>query len=196
MANRWATAIPFEISNYDNPESIRFKKYATGTHLVVHGIEVEAGLTPKEVVWQRGKDKLFHYESTREKKYPIPVLLVYAPILRPYILDLVPGNSFVEFLLREGFKVYLLDWGNAGPEDRHLSLEDWILDYMPEAVEGVLTDSTAEGLTLFSRNSENYFDPDSIVQAFGNVPEDFFKRVAETRASSLKPLPDFAGSYV
>lgn len=242
MANRWATAIPFEISNYDNPESIRFRKYATGTHLVVHGIEVEAGLTPKEVVWQRGKAKLFHYESTREKKYPIPVLLVYAPILRPYILDLVPGNSFVEFLLREGFDVYLLDWGNAGPEDRHLTFEDWILDYMPEAVEGVLTDSTAEGLTLFgycqggtmsavyaslfpeerlknlillttptdfapedpglfglwtlwSRNSENYFDPDSVVQAFGNVPEDFFKRVAETQASSLKPLPDFAGSY-
>ena len=242
MANRWATAIPFEISNYDNPESIRFRKYATGTHLVVHGAEAEAGLTPKEVVWQRGKAKLFHYESTREKKYPIPVLLVYAPILRPYILDLVPGNSFVEFLLREGFNVYLLDWGNAAPEDRHLSLEDWILDYMPEAVEGVLTDSGAEGLTLFgycqggtmsavyaslfpeehlknlillttptdfapedpglfglwtlwSRNSENYFDPDSIVQAFGNVPEDFFKRVAETQASSLKPLPDFAGSY-
>ncbi|MDQ3860606.1 MAG: hypothetical protein M3266_03365, partial [Actinomycetota bacterium] len=106
MANRWATAIPFEISNYDNPESIRFRKYATGTHLVDHGTEVEAGLTPKEVVWQRGKAKLFHYESTREKKYPIPVLLVYAPILRPYILDLVPGNSFVEFLLREGFDVY------------------------------------------------------------------------------------------
>ena len=148
MANRWATAIPFEISNYDNPETIRFRKYATGTHLVVHGTEVETGLTPKEVVWQRGKAKLFHYESTRKKKYPIPVLLVYAPILRPYILDLVPGNSFVEFLLREGFNVYLLDWGNAGPEDRHLSLEDWILDYMPEAVEGVLTDSGAEGLTL------------------------------------------------
>src|SRR5215216_2134233 len=146
MANRWATAIPFEISNYDNPETIRFRKYATGTHLVDHGTEVEAGLTPKEVVWQRGKAKLFHYESTREKKYPIPVLLVYAPILRPYILDLVPGNSFVEFLLREGFDVYLLDWGNAGPEDRHLSLEDWILDYMPEAGDGVLTDSTAEGV--------------------------------------------------
>jgi polyhydroxyalkanoate synthase subunit PhaC len=50
MTNR-ATAPPFEISSYDNPETIRFRKYATGTHLIVHATgEVEAGLTPKEAV--------------------------------------------------------------------------------------------------------------------------------------------------
>jgi hypothetical protein len=51
------TAKPFEISSYDNPETIRFRKYATGTHLVVHGPGVEADLTPKEAVWQRGETK-------------------------------------------------------------------------------------------------------------------------------------------
>src|ERR671932_2806859 len=149
MTNYWATATPFEISSYDNPETIRFRKYATGTHLVVHGTEVATGLSPKEVVWQRGEAKLYHYQPASQKKYPLPILIVYAPILRPYILDLVPGNSLVEYLLGEGFDVYLLEWGNAGPEDKHVSFEDWILDYMPEAVEGVLTDSGAEGLTLF-----------------------------------------------
>ena len=129
MANHRATATPFEISSYDNPVTIRFRKYATGTHLVVHATEVEAGQTSKEEVWRKGEARLYHYESTREKKYPVPLLIVYAPILRPYILDLVPGNSFVEYLLDEGFDVYLLDWGNAGgPEDKHLSFEDWILD--------------------------------------------------------------------
>src|SRR5215210_7501612 len=238
----WATATPFEISSYDNPKTIRFRKYATGTHLVVHQTEIETGLTPKEAVWQRGEARLYHYEPTREKKYPTPILIVYAPILRPYILDLVPGNSFVEYLLAEGFDVYLLDWGNDGPEDKHLSFEDWILDYMPEAVESVLTNSGAEGLTIFgycqggtmsamyaslfpeehlknlillatptdfapdhpgifglwtlwSRNSENYFDPDMMVEAFGNIPEDFLKRVAETQAFALKPLPDLTGYY-
>jgi polyhydroxyalkanoate synthase len=95
---------------------------------------VEPGLAPKEVIWQRAEARLYHYEPTHEKKYLVPVLIVYAPILRPYILDLGPGNSFVEYLLGEGFDVYLLDWDNAGPEDKHLSFEDWILDYMPEAV--------------------------------------------------------------
>ena len=241
MAGR-TTATPFEISSYDNPETIRFRKYATGTHLVVHTTEIEAGLTPKDEVWQRGEARLYHYEPTREKRYPVPVLIVYAPILRPYILDLVPGNSFVEYLLDEGFDVYLLDWGNAGPEDKHLTFEDWILDYLPEAVEGVLMDSGAEKLTIFgycqggtmsamyaslfpeehlknlvllatptdftpedpgifglwtlwTRNSEHYFDPDMMVEAFGNIPEDFLKRLNGTWSSALGPLPDLVGSY-
>src|SRR5215213_727428 len=105
MAN-WAT-MPFEISSYDNPETIRFRKYATGTHLIVHGTHIETGLTPKEMLWQRGEAKLYRYEPTQEKKYPVPVLIVYAPILRPYILDLVPSNSFVEYLSGEGFDVFL-----------------------------------------------------------------------------------------
>src|SRR4051794_40240579 len=118
MAN-WATT-PFEISNYDNPETIRFRKYATGTHLVLQGAQIEAGLTPKEMLWQRGEAKLYHYKPTQQTKYSVPVLIIYAPILRPYIMDLIPGNSFVEYLMGEGFDVYLIDWGNAGPEDRHL----------------------------------------------------------------------------
>jgi len=100
------------------------------------------------VVWLRGEAKLYHYKPTQEKKYPVPVLIVYAPILRPYILDLVPTNSFIEFLSSEGFNVYLLDWGDARPEDKHLSFEDWILDYMPKAVENVLRESQSKGLTL------------------------------------------------
>src|SRR5919112_835703 len=203
MANRWATAIPVEISNYDNPETIRFRKYATGTHLIVHGTEVQTGLTPKEMVWQRGEARLYRYEPAREKKHPVPVLIVYAPILRPYILDLVPGNSFVEYLLDEGFDVYLLDWGNAGPEDEHLSFEDWIPDdYLKNLVLlATPTDFAPEdpgifGLwTLWTRNSEDYFDPYSMVEAFGNIPEDFLKRLNETGSSALGPLPDLAGSY-
>ena len=238
----WAS-MPFEISNYDNPETIRFRKYATGTHLIVHGAQIETGPTPKEVLWQRGEAKLYHYKPTQEKKYPIPVLIVYAPILRPYILDLVPANSFIEYLSNEGFNVYLLDWGNAGPQDQYLSFEDWILDYMSEAVQSVLRDSQSEELTIFgycqggtmsamyaslfpdkhlknlillatptdfapedpgifglwtlwSRNSENYFDPDLLAQAFGNIPEDFLKRLNETWSSVLRPLPDLAGSYM
>ena len=69
----WSTASPFEISNYDNPETIRFRKYATGTNLIVNGTKVEAGLTPTKAVWQKDE----------ARPYPVPVLIVYAPILRP-----------------------------------------------------------------------------------------------------------------
>jgi polyhydroxyalkanoate synthase len=49
--------------------------------------------------------------------------------------------------------------------------------------------------TLWSRNSENYFDTDLTVESFGNIPEDFLKRLNETGSSVLGPLPDLAGSY-
>jgi hypothetical protein len=49
--------------------------------------------------------------------------------------------------------------------------------------------------TLWTRNSENYFDPDTMARAFGNIPEDFLKRVNETWSSALGSLPNLAGSY-
>src|SRR5919202_283516 len=139
----------FGVDGYDNPETIRFKKYATGAHIVLQEAPVQTGQTPKEVVWQKGKAKLYRYEPTVEERFPVPVLLVYTLILRPYVLDLVPGHSFAEYLLGEGFDVYMLDWGVPGDEDRHLSFEAYVLDYMPEAIEQVLRNPQAEELTLF-----------------------------------------------
>ena len=143
------SVIPLGVDSYDNPETIRFRKYATGAHIVLQGTGVETGQTPKEVVWEKGKVKLYRYEPTVADRFPVPILLVYALILRPYILDLVSGNSFVEYLVEKGFDVYMLDWGIPDNEDKHLSFEAYVLDYMPEAVEQVLSSSQAEELTLF-----------------------------------------------
>ena len=50
---------PFGICGYDGPETVRLRKYATGTHMLLEEIGVEAGATPREVVWTRNKAKLF-----------------------------------------------------------------------------------------------------------------------------------------
>ena len=52
----------------------------------------------------------------------MPVLLVFALINRPEIFDLRPGNSFVEFLLDEGYDVFLVDWGCPDEEDADMGL--------------------------------------------------------------------------
>jgi polyhydroxyalkanoate synthase subunit PhaC len=140
---------PFEIHDYDNPESVRARKYATGVHLRIATRPPEVGRTPKEVVWEKNKSRVYRYGAGETKRHAVPVLLVYALILRPYILDLVPGNSLVEHLLGEGFDVYLLDWGVPGEEDAGLSFEHLVLDYLPEAVQSVLRSSGSEELTLF-----------------------------------------------
>ena len=111
---------PLGLSDYDGPETIRMRKYATGTHVLLEEIGVETGATPREVVWTKNKAKLYRYppaDGATGKRWPVPVLMIYGFVLKPYILDLVPGNSLVEYLVEEGFDVYLLDFGTPGTED-------------------------------------------------------------------------------
>ena len=68
------------------------RKYVTGAHFVPRGIGIETGRTPREVDWEKGKARLYRYGTGVEKRFAVPVLLVYALILRPYVLDLVSNT--------------------------------------------------------------------------------------------------------
>jgi len=125
-----------------------FKKYRTGMQIILEGAKADTGQTPKEVIWTKNKAKLYRYEPMVEKRFPVPILLIYALINRPYVLDLMPGNSLVEYLVSHGFDVYMLDWGTPGDEDKKLSFDDYVLDYIPRAVKKVLRASRAEEITL------------------------------------------------
>src|SRR5215203_7244698 len=90
---------PFGICDYDGPETVRLRKYVTGTHVLLEKIGVETGATPREVVWTTNKAKLFRYVRPDERsgegvgrRRSVPVLLTYGFVLKPYVLDLVPGN--------------------------------------------------------------------------------------------------------
>ena len=110
--------------------------------------EPEVGPTPKEVIWTKNKTKLYRYISDQPKKHKVPLLMVYALINKPYVLDLTQGSSFVEYLVNDGFDVYLLDWGKPGMEDKNMKLDDYIMDYMPRAVRKVLKKSDAEEISI------------------------------------------------
>ncbi|WNF35045.1 class III poly(R)-hydroxyalkanoic acid synthase subunit PhaC [Bacillaceae bacterium IKA-2] len=110
--------------------------------------EPEVGLTPKEVIWTKNKTKLYRYISEHPKKYKTPILMVYALINKPYILDLTKGNSLVEYLLNQGFDVYMLDWGTPSYEDRNMKLDDYILDYIPRAVNKVIRTSKVKDVSV------------------------------------------------
>ena len=103
--------------------------------------------TPKEVVWTHRKTTLYRYHSAN-RKHPIPILLVFALINRPHVYDLRPGNSFVEFLLEEGYDVFLVDWGVPGEEDDDLGVADYVCDELHWAVRETLRASGQEQLSL------------------------------------------------
>src|SRR5581483_5620647 len=92
--------------------------------------------TPRELVWALNKTKLYRYVPVlpEARRHPVPLILVFALMNRPSILDLRPGNSFVEFMVNQGYDIYLLDWGCPGIEDKHLKFDDYTLDYLPRAI--------------------------------------------------------------
>jgi polyhydroxyalkanoate synthase len=106
--------------------------------------------TPKEVIWTLNKARLFRYVPVLppEQRKPIPLLLVFALINRASILDLRPGNSFIEYMVSQGFDVYLLDWGTAGPEDRNMRFDDYVLEYLPRAIRKLRAVSGSDEFSL------------------------------------------------
>lgn len=108
------------------------------------------GQTPKEVVWTLNKARLYRYIPVvpGEARHPVPLLLVFALMNRPTILDLRPGHSFVEYMVGRGYDVYLLDWGVPGLEDKDLKFDDYVLDYMTRAIRKLKTVSKAEEFSM------------------------------------------------
>jgi polyhydroxyalkanoate synthase len=82
------------------------------------------------------------------QRHKTPLLLVFAIMNRPHVLDLRPGHSFVEYMLKHGYDVYLLDWGAPGPEDRNLDFGDYVLEYLPRAVRKVKSVSGSDEFNM------------------------------------------------
>jgi polyhydroxyalkanoate synthase subunit PhaC len=105
------------------------------------------GATPKDVVWTHRKTTLYRYRST-QRRHALPILLVFALINRPDIFDLRPGNSYVQFLLEEGFDVFLIDWGVPGDEDSDMGLDSYVCDELAWGIRETLRTSGQEELSL------------------------------------------------
>ena len=208
----------------------------TRTLLRVSTSRARVAQTPKQVIWTLNKARLYRYIPVvpAEQRHKVPLLLVFALMNRPYILDLRPGNSFVEYMVKQGYDVYLLDWGAPGPEDKGLKFDDYVLDYLPRAMRKLkavsgsdelsvlgwcigailttiyaalrpddglknlllltapldFTDKTAGGFVRWV--NDQYFDPDKIIDAFGNMPGEMI----DYGAKALKPVENYIGSYL
>lgn len=99
------------------------------------------GETPKDVLHSRGTMNLYHYRPLADEIYRVPILIVMATTNRGYILDLVPGQSFIEFLLKSGYDVYMLDWAPPRPDEKSLGIADYVLDFIPDCMRRVQQDS-------------------------------------------------------
>ena len=97
----------------------------------------KVGLTPKTTLYGRGTLQLYHYKPQVDELYRVPVLMVMATTNKAFVFDLLPGQSMVEFLLKRGFDVFVIDWNAPAPEERGLTLEDYTQDFIPTCIRKV-----------------------------------------------------------
>jgi polyhydroxyalkanoate synthase len=98
---------------------------------------LQSGVTPRDAVYSEDKLTLYHYKSPAGKRatQPVPLLIVYALVNRPYMADLQEGRSMIRSLLDRGVDVYLIDWGYPDRSDRFLTLDDYINGYLDRCVD-------------------------------------------------------------
>jgi len=193
---------------------------------------VEVGQTPSEVVYEENKLELLHYESMTDEQHGTPILIVYALINKPFILDLQPDRSVVRRLLEAGHDVYMIDWNEPSRLDQHLTLDDYINRYIDNCVDVVSERSGAdeinilgycmggtmtaiytafhpekvrtlglmaaglcfagEGGVLELWGDDEYYDPQDVVDVYGNVPADML----DVGFALMDPVANYVSKYV
>jgi polyhydroxyalkanoate synthase len=100
------------------------------------GLDFSVGTTPYEVVFTKNKMTLRYYKPEKAK-YKTPIVMIYALVNRPYMLDLQPDRSIIRHLKESGFEIYLIDWGYPSTLDRYITLDDYICDYIDGVIDFV-----------------------------------------------------------
>lgn len=100
-------------------ERARLSALRSGARLAVQlGLDrIRIATTPKDEVWREGRAVLSRYRPLGRQPTLGPLVICFGLIGRQTMTDLTPERSLVRNLLAAGVDVFVLDWGDAGPED-------------------------------------------------------------------------------
>jgi len=101
---------------------------------------VTVGCSAKRAIFRCGKTTLYEYLPLATAAPPPcrePLLVCFALVNRPYVLDLQPDRSLVRRLLEAGLRVYLIDWGDPDDAERRMDLTDYVEGHLGACVQHV-----------------------------------------------------------
>lgn len=93
--------------------------------------------------WQQHDARLYRYPAAADAT---SILLVYAWINRPDVLDLSPSQSLIAALQAQGLAVWLLDWADSGAHG--LSLDAYLSQLLQPALQQVCAASQQQRVAV------------------------------------------------
>ncbi|MBF0344383.1 MAG: class III poly(R)-hydroxyalkanoic acid synthase subunit PhaC [Nitrospirae bacterium] len=124
------------------------QKMVRGSETLMSIEDIDVGTTPKELVYQQDKMKLYHYKNEGRVTCGVPVLIVYALVNKEYMLDIQPDRSIIRNLLSHGLDLYIIDWGYPTRADKYISLDDYINVYLNDSVDFIRQTSNNDKINL------------------------------------------------
>lgn len=125
------------------------QKLTEGVQTLLDTPEITTGVTPKEAIYTEDKMTLYRYQAPASVvQNPVPVLIVYALVNRPYMADIQENRSTVKGLLDAGMDVYLVDWGYPDRSDQFLGLDDYLNGYLDRCVDVIRRRHRVDAINL------------------------------------------------
>ena len=98
-------------------------------------------VTPGKVVLRNRLIELIQYTPQTEQVFAVPLLFIPPWINKYYILDMQPKNSFVRYMVEQGFSVFVISWKNPDAAMEEITFEDYMRDG-PLAAAAAIADIT------------------------------------------------------
>ena len=108
--------------------------------------------TPGSVVNRKPLYELIQYAPQTEQVTATPLLIIPPVINKYYVVDLAPGRSMIEYLVRQGHQVFVVSWRNPDARQRENGFDAYaqcILEAL-DAVRGICQAGQAHLLGLCS----------------------------------------------
>ncbi|MEA2618558.1 MAG: poly[(R)-3-hydroxyalkanoate] polymerase subunit PhaC [Chloroflexota bacterium] len=123
-----STMLQDAVRNGGRPQQVDASGFELGRDLAA---------TPGRVVMRNRLIELIAYEPQTERVHEIPILMSPPWINKYYILDLAPGRSWIEYMVKNGFTVFAISYRNPDASLASLTMDDYFTDGVLAALDQV-----------------------------------------------------------
>jgi len=115
---------------YLNPLMVDAQAFEVGKDLAI---------TKGKVVFKNQLIELIQYSPSTEKVHEIPLLIVPPWINKYYVLDLRPDNSFVKWIVAQGYTVFIISWTSPDASYRETGFDDYMSQGLLPAIDSIIS---------------------------------------------------------